>query len=320
MVPHAPADAGGMPHTASTSAQSASGPSGIPSPRPDNPQLNRLDGLMSALETAGVSAAAATTASAALRPSSEPCMLGSGAPSWCGRGDINPFRSPIAQVLDYLQHLLDSGLEYHTVLSHVSALSKCLPLVNGQTVGNHPWVTQWVAGLKTVHPPRRVVYPPWDLGLVLSALTEAPYEPIGSASLEALALKTAFLIAVLSSRRVSDLHALSRHPRYLTLNPLSAVLRVNPTFVPKTTTDIALLNSDIELQAFFPHPTTPLERLEGLNCPIRALHAYLKATQLMALHVPVYPLWTVENRARCVQKCLNKMAFKGHSRRLFAYG
>ena len=183
-------------------------------------------------------------------------------------------------VLDYIQWLGDSGVKFNTITSHISALSQCLPLYDGVTIGNHPWVSQWVKGLLLSHPPGRLVYPSWELGLVLTALTEAPYEPLGKACLEALTFKTAFLISVISARRVSELQALSRDPAYLTLNPLSAILRVNPAFVPKTVTEISL-QSEIEIQAFLPFPSSPAERLMALNCPIRALRVYLQCMQLM---------------------------------------
>jgi hypothetical protein len=66
----------------------------------------------------------------------------------------------------------------------------------------------------------------------------------------------------------------------MTLNPLSAVLRVNRAFLPKTMTDVAL-NAEIEIQAFHPHPVDQMERVLGLNCPIRALHMYVQNTSLL---------------------------------------
>jgi hypothetical protein len=145
-------------------------------------------------------------------------------------------------------------VKFNTITSHVSALSQCLPLYEDVTIGIHPWVAKWVSGRRMSHPPRHLVYPPWDLGLVLSALTEHPYKPLHKASLVAITLTTAFLISVISARRVSVLHALSRDPAYLTLNPLSAILRVNPAFVPKTTTEIALTSEIESFRLFCPPP------------------------------------------------------------------
>jgi hypothetical protein len=100
------------------------------------------------------------------------------------------------------------------------------------------------------------------------------------ASLEALTFKTAFLIMVISSRRVSEIQALSADKFFLTLNPQSAVLRVNPAFLPKTLT-AAGLNSDVEIQAFYPDAVDQVGRLMGKNCPVRALHIYMRRTALL---------------------------------------
>ena len=53
--------------------------------------------------------------------------------------------------------------------------------------------------------------PSWDLDVVLGALNSPPFEPLGGADLKWLSIKTAFLLAVTSARRVSELHALSVH-------------------------------------------------------------------------------------------------------------
>ena len=51
--------------------------------------------------------------------------------------------------------------------------------------------------------------PKWDLSLVLDSLLKAPYEPIAKASLRDLTLKTVFLLALASAKRVSELQGLS---------------------------------------------------------------------------------------------------------------
>jgi hypothetical protein len=41
------------------------------------------------------------------------------------------------------------------------------------------------------------------------------------------------------------------------------------------------LYSELEFQAFLPSPSTPVERLMALNCPVRALRCYLQRSRLM---------------------------------------
>ena len=175
----------------------------------------------------------------------------------------------------YLQSMTNLGIKYNTICTHVSALSSCLQPVNGQTVGSIPVITQWLRGYKALKPTVRLLIPPWDLGIVLSALRDKPYEPLRKADMRLVTLILAFLLSVTSARRISEIHALGIVNAHLVLNPESAILRVNRSFLPKNKTDITL-NSKLELQAFYPKPSNEIEKQQRLNCPIRALRIYLK--------------------------------------------
>ncbi len=52
---------------------------------------------------------------------------------------------------------------------------------------------------------------------------------------------------------------------------------MNPAFLPKTSTEVAL-SSYIELSSFYPEPSTPLEEKLHLMCPVRALWICLHRT------------------------------------------
>ena len=56
-------------------------------------------------------------------------------------------------------------------------------------------------------PKHRKGIPSWNLSLVLHYLTKAPLEPIKEASLKHLTFKTAFLLALGSGKRRSEIHA-----------------------------------------------------------------------------------------------------------------
>ena len=49
--------------------------------------------------------------------------------------------------------------------------------------------------------------PPWDLALVLHALTKQSFEPLGKASVKLLTFKTIFLLTLASGKRRSEVHA-----------------------------------------------------------------------------------------------------------------
>ena len=49
--------------------------------------------------------------------------------------------------------------------------------------------------------------PKWNLSVVFNELTKAPFEPMNDTDLKYLTLKTAFLLAVASSKHCSKIHA-----------------------------------------------------------------------------------------------------------------
>ncbi len=109
-------------------------------------------------------------------------------------------------------------------------------------------------------------------------LGEERFEPLCQVDMKHLTYKTLFLVALSSARRISELHALLVQPPFMIENPLSFNLAVNPAFVRKTNTQ-ETLDSDIELQAFLPNPTSKYERFLQRMCPVRALKIYLDCTK-----------------------------------------
>ena len=97
----------------------------------------------------------------------------------------------------------------------MAAISFSHSHIDGRSVGAHYWVKQFLRGVKRRRPPRVRRAAAWDLPLVLQALSRAPFEPMAGSSLRLLSIKTAFLLAVTTAKRVSELHALSISPTCL---------------------------------------------------------------------------------------------------------
>lgn len=91
-------------------------------------------------------------------------------------------------------------------------------------------IRTFLQGVRYLAPPRMSPLPPWHLNLVLSVLQKSPFENIRNISLLALSQKVAFLVAITSARRVSELAALSCHSPYLVIHIDKVVLRPNPRF------------------------------------------------------------------------------------------
>ena len=82
------------------------------------------------------------------------------------------------------------------------------------------------------------------------SVAEATFEPICHIPLILLGRKLAFLIAISSARRVSELEALSCKEPNLVCHKDKIVLRPHPAFLPKVVSSFHL-NQDIVLPSFF---------------------------------------------------------------------
>ena len=109
-------------------------------------------------------------------------------------------------------------------------------MVEGLTIGLHPAVQLWIKGLtKTMGLPR-VLVPPWNLEIVLSALKGPPFEPMNLASNKHLTWKVVFLVAITSARRAGELHALRIDPPYIRFGAEEVTLYPDIAFLPKVNT------------------------------------------------------------------------------------
>ena len=115
--------------------------------------------------------------------------------------------------------------------------------------------------------------------LVLNVLNKPPFEPLNEVDIKYVTLKTVFLIAVTSGRRVSEIHALSADSHHLRweCNGKGVRLLTNRKFLAKNE---ALKNpgKDIFLSSFDQFVSGPEE---ALMCPCRALSVYLKRTKAL---------------------------------------
>ncbi len=139
--------------------------------------------------------------------------------SWCRAHQQDPVNCPVGTVLEYLQARFSAGVSHSTVKVHVAALSAYHSPLDGNTVGKHPLVIRFLRGALMTRPPVRSRVPTWDLAVVLEALCKPPFEPIEEISDRHLSLKSTFLLAITSLKRVGDLQALSVAPSYLDFAP-----------------------------------------------------------------------------------------------------
>ncbi len=188
--------------------------------------------------------------------------------SWCGDRQLDPVNCPVGTVLEFLQARLSAGLTHSTLKVYVVAVSAYHTSLGGQSVGRNPLVTRFLHGALRLRPPVRSRISPWDLAVVLDALCRPPFEPIEEISNRHLTLKTVFLLAVSSLKRVGDLQALSVAPTHLDFAPgmAKAFLYPRAGYIPKVP---SVTPQPVVLQAFSPPPFREHDQ-QRLNfmCPV----------------------------------------------------
>ena len=214
---------------------------------------------------------------------------------WCQRQSprVVAFQASIMEVLSFLQERLTMGRSYSTVKGLLYAIAAGHEGLNGQPLGRHPMAIRFLAGAKRSSVQPRSLFPAWELALVLDALCEGPFEPLETVSMRLLCLKVVLLVALTTTKRVSELQAFSVSSECLRFaqDGGRVFLRPNAAFVPK---NLHVPERPVELEAFRPPPfASPEEERLNRLCPVRALRCYVqrtrqvrKTSQLFVTHGP----------------------------------
>ena len=128
---------------------------------------------------------------------------------WCrGRG-VAPVNTTVPLIMDFLVHLRrDKGLSVSAVKGYRSALNSVFALKGMDLADSHP-ISMLIRSFSKSVRPRELRPSPWDVTLVLQSLTSSPYEPLRTSDKRFLAQETLFLLALASTKRIGELHALS---------------------------------------------------------------------------------------------------------------
>ena len=122
--------------------------------------------------------------------------------------------------------------------------------------------------------------PQWNLSVVLNELTKAPFEPMKDTDLKHLTLKTAFLLALASGKRRSEIHAWVAN-KVSNLGQWEKVaLFPSSDFIAKN--QLAREGSQSVSPVTIPALTTIVDRQfkeDRTLCPVRALRYYLDRTK-----------------------------------------
>ena len=227
---------------------------------------------------AGFSQRVTDTALAAVKGSSRKVYNSrwKGYVEWCDSKSLNPTTAPVAEVLDFLQELADNGRKCDTVKGYLTVISQRhsrIATENGSVrLSELQPVRTWVKGLSVVNPRPRLIVPAWSLDIVLSALKRPPYHPLEGLDLKHLTLRTVFLLAVTSARRVSEIQALRLDT--LIWKQSEVIAFVDPSFLPKVHSHWHC-NQPIAFPAMAGESDNELKKL----CVRECLKAYIEATR-----------------------------------------
>ena len=201
------------------------------SSRPKDIPIGSMAAIRKNLRKEGFSRGAAKLISCAVRSSTRSVYQGrfQEFARWCNKRNLDPFHAPIKEIANFLAKLHKKGLSYSTVCGYRSAISSYHSLVDNTKVGSNPTLISLLRGVFTLNPPSRTLAPPWDLPKVLKALRGLPFEPMTEVPLKWVSMKTAFLVAVSTAGRSSDLQNLGCREPYLRYEKCPKGIR----FVPK---------------------------------------------------------------------------------------
>ena len=160
---------------------------------------------------------------------------------WANNKGILPSDLSYVTLAEYLVYLFSQNKKVNTIQVHKASISSVLKLLNPPTAIQEETLHSVIRRMTILRPREQEVLPKWNLSVVLKGLMKPPFTIRGSdknISLELLSYKTAFLVALATGARGSELVALSRASHNLEFSTLAsgakhASIRMVPKFIPK---------------------------------------------------------------------------------------
>ena len=249
-------------------------PASVSASLPGSPsaQTSCLETLQRFTRAAGFSSAVAIQSSLARRPSSRAIYQHrwSVYRSWCRERGHSVSRPTLAKIADFLYWLRSTrGLSVSSLRGYRSALSAVFRF-HLPSLSSDPVIRDLLRSFRLSSAERVLRPPAWALSKVLQYLVTSAFEPLSQAPFRALTLKTLFLLALATAKRVGELQALSS---LVTFVGADACVSYIPQFVAKSeslTRSIPRSFLVKSLADFAAGLDTDL-----LLCPVRALRLYL---------------------------------------------
>lgn len=198
--------------------------------------------------------------------------------AWCDERGYHPLKATIPVIADFFLYLFQvRNLAPNTIAAYRSALAGVfLPLCK-LDLGHDPRLSNLLKSFSIERPRSSTLLPKWNLALVLRALTKPPYEPLASASLKFLTLKTVFLLAFATAARRGEVHAWDASSLKHAPDWSKVWLLPVPGFVAKNQSSLDPPRAyEVKALSTFLAPDMTEDRV---LCPVRALKRYLATVQ-----------------------------------------
>ena len=126
---------------------------------------------------------------------------------WCRKNSVDFSTPSVKQISDFFMYLYqDLNRCPSTIDGYRTAIVDTLgPMAHH--IAHNPDLHRLLSSFHRDRPKSSRNLPKWNLSVVLNELTKAPFEPMKDTDLKHLTLKTAFLLALASGKRRSEIHA-----------------------------------------------------------------------------------------------------------------
>ena len=199
---------------------------------------------------------------------------------WCRENSVDFSTPSVKQISDFFMYLYqDLNRRPSTIDGYRTAIVDTLgPMA--QHIAHNADLHRLLSSFHRDRPKSSRNLPKWNLSVVLNELTKAPFEPMKDSDLKHLTLKTAFLLALASGKRRSEIHAWVAN-KVANLGQWEKVaLFPSSDFIAKN--QLAREGSQSVSPVTIPALTTIVDRQfkeDRTLCPVRALRFYLDRTK-----------------------------------------
>ena len=199
---------------------------------------------------------------------------------WCRENSVDFSTPSVKPISDFFMYLYqDLNRRPSTIDGYRTAIVDTLG-PSAQHIAHNADLHRLLSSFHRDRPKSSRNLPKWNLSVVLNELTKAPFEPMKDTDLKHLTLKTAFLLALASGKRRSEIHAWVAN-KVSNLGQWEKVsLFPSSDFIAKN--QLAREGSQSVSPVTIPALITIVDRQfkeDRTLCPIRALRYYLDRTK-----------------------------------------